>query len=88
MLTRDDYEILTIERIGEGTANDNPDTVMKVRHKQTCEIGYVTGPHGTSCCAIGDWLGDGDTIAKTREEAIEIGCDFRPPEDLFPVPKG
>lgn len=72
---RDNYEILSREQLDEGGCNDNPDTVLQVRHLETGKVGWVAGPHGVSYCALGDWLASGDEPAETREAAIATGCE-------------
>lgn len=66
-------ERIFTEQIGEGTANDDPDWVTKVRLPNG-EEGWVAGPDGVSCCHVSDWLYFGKPAA-TREEAIAQGCE-------------
>jgi len=72
---REQYEILSREQLQEGTCNDNPDTVFQVRHLATGKTGWVAGPHGVDCCAIGDWLAFIGEPADSREAAIGLGLD-------------
>lgn len=70
---RDSFEILNNEQIADGVCDDNPYHVLKVRGPDGT-VGWVAGPHGTSCCALGDWLANVGAPARTRQQAISVGC--------------
>jgi len=65
-------ELMSIEQLEEGTPNDNPNTLFTLQ--TNAGVRYAAGPHGVSYCVIRDW--HDDKFAVTREEAIEIGCEF------------
>jgi hypothetical protein len=65
-------DLITIEPLEDGTADDNPDTIVIV--ETNAGTRYAAGPHGTSCCALGDWLESSEPLALTREAAIVSGC--------------
>jgi len=77
--TRDWPESLCfVDRLEEGTTNDNPNTLITVA--TNAGIRYAAGPHGVFSCALADWLREGD-LAPTRESAIEGGCEFADEEN-------
>lgn len=68
-----DYcEVLEREQLEDGTCNDNPNTVLRVRLANGA-VGWVAGPHGTNYCAIRDWLDNVGNMAETRAQAIRTG---------------
>lgn len=66
-------DLISFEQLEEGTVNDNPNTLVAVRTNAGTR--YAAGPHGVSCCALGDWLDNAGDLAETREEAIDA-CEF------------
>jgi hypothetical protein len=65
-------ELIRTEQLEEGTCDDDPDTIVIV--ETNAGTRYAAGPHGTSCCALGDWLESSEPLALTREAAIVSGC--------------
>ena len=65
----DDVRILSTEQLEEGTTNDNPNHVLEILLPNG-DRGFVAGPHGVDCCAIGDWLYAKNHLAATRSDAI------------------
>ena len=79
--TADDYTVVGSVQLEEGGCNDNPYTVLQVRHNRTCRIGWVSGPHGVDCCALSDWLDFVGEPAATRRESIRVGARAHIAED-------
>lgn len=60
-------ELISFEQIGNGSVNDNPDTLITVA--TNCGIRFAAGPHGVSFCALEDCKNAGP-LATTRMAAI------------------
>lgn len=70
--------LFTVEQLEEGTINDNPNTLIIVQTNAGTR--YAAGPHGFSCCALGDWIDEIGELAESREEAIDAACELEESE--------
>lgn len=61
-------DLIEFEQVEEGTANDNPIILLTVGTNDG--IRFVSGPHGVSECALGNWIDSGEPFAESRESAL------------------
>ena len=61
-------DLIEFEQLEDGTANDNPITLVTVG--TNAGLRYAVGPHGSSECALGNWIDSGEELAETRESVL------------------
>ena len=77
-------DLIFIERLEEGTANDNPLSLLRIETNGGAR--WVQGPHGVSYCALGDWFDAGLGLIESEEEArAQAAADLARDQNHWPV---